>query len=478
MRPLPPKLLRAYQEQLNTSDVDRKQHVYYLKWFRYYYDFCLKYSLEGTNPATCVSFREKLRSKGQADDLVCQADKAVELYIQLAGNLPARETKSKQTVTGEVSCRETLKKGLGPDQICKADERLTQEGLAQPDRPGKVSRLHPISVRDKKASPTATTGADWTELYDDLSSAVQVRHYSLKTLRSYRSWIRQFQTFVKSKEASLIVVDDVKAFLTWLAVERHVSASSQNLAFNSLLFFFRNVLGKEFGTIEGVVRAKKRPYIPVVLDRAEIDGIVAELTHPYSLIVQLLYGCGLRLFECLQLRIQCFNFSAGVLTLHDGKGKKDRTVPIPEILVPELKKQMIRVGEQHQQDLEADYDGVFLFNALELKYKKAAKELIWQWMFPAQNLTQVKDSQELRRYHIHPSLVQKAIRTAVQKTKIPKRVTAHTFRHSFASHLLQANYDIRTIQELLGHSNVRTTMIYTHTVRSQTLKEAKSPLDF
>lgn len=139
---------------------------------------------------------------------------------------------------------------------------------------------------------------------------------------------------------------------------------------------------------------------------------------------------------------------------------------------------MIRVGEQHQQDLEADYDGVFLFNALELKYKKAAKELIWQWMFPAQNLTQVKDSQELRRYHIHPSLVQKAIRTAVQKTKIPKRVTAHTFRHSFASHLLQANYDIRTIQELLGHSNVRTTMIYTHTVRSQTLKEAKSPLDF
>ncbi|WP_035276114.1 tyrosine-type recombinase/integrase, partial [Desulfogranum japonicum] len=174
----------------------------------------------------------------------------------------------------------------------------------------------------------------------------------------------------------------------------------------------------------------------------------------------------------------CFNFSAGVLTIHDGKGQKDRTVPIPEILVPELKKQMTRVEEQHQQDIEANYNGVFLFDALEVKYKNEARELIWQWMFPAQNLTQVKDSDELRRNHVHPSLVQKAIRKAVQKTKVPKRVTAHTFRHSFASHLLQANYDIRTIQKLLGHSNVRTTMIYTHTVRSRTLKEAKSPLDF
>lgn len=161
------------------------------------------------------------------------------------------------------------------------------------------------------------------------------------------------------------------------------------------------------------------------------------------------------------------------------RGKRiEQFPPIPEILVPELKEQITRVREQHQQDVEADYDGVFLFDALDLKYKNADNELIWQRMFPALNLTQVKESQERRRYHIHPSLVQKAIRAAVQKAGIPKRVTAHTFRHSFASHLLQAIYDIRTIQELLGHSNVRTTMIYTHTVRSRTLKEAKSPLDF
>nr|WP_320012417.1 integron integrase [uncultured Desulfobulbus sp.] len=337
---------------------------------------------------------------------------------------------------------------------------------------------HPDTSRPKSCPQKIAKDTDWTQLYDALASSIQVRHYSPKTLRSYRSWIRKFQTFVKSKNPSSITVEDVKNYLTWLAVERHVSASSQNLAFNSLLYLFRNVLGKEFGTIDGVVRAKKRPYIPVVLERAEVDQVIAEMVHPYSLVVKLLYGCGLRLFECLQLRIQCFNFGAGVLTIHDGKGKKDRTVPIPETLAAELQEQIVRVGELHQQDLESGYDGVFLFDALDLKYPNAAKELIWQWVFPANSLTQVKETRELRRYHLHPSLVQKAIRAAVQRAKIPKRVTAHTFRHSFASHLLQANYDIRTIQELLGHANVRTTMIYTHTVRSRTLKEAKSPLDF
>ncbi len=479
MIPVPVNLLRTYREQLHESRIDATYHTYFLKWFRYYYDFCLKYSLEGTDPETRVSFRKKLRSKGQAPDMVRQANEAVGIYLELVHARFNGSVGSALELNGE-SQPDTRKESRPAGEISKTNKNIEKNSPSQPATTRNVSRQQSsIKTKLNNTSVTVTdTGADWTKLYGDLSSAIQVRHYSPKTLKSYRSWIRQFQTFVKSKDASLISVDDVKAFLTWLAVERHVSASSQNLAFNSLLFFFRNVLGKEFGKIEGVVRAKKRPYIPVVLDRAEVDQIVAELSHPYNLIVKLLYGCGLRLFECLQLRIQCFNFSAGVLTIHDGKGKKDRTVPIPEILVPQLKEQMNKVGIQHQQDIEANYDGVFLFDAIEVKYKNAARELIWQWMFPAQNLTQVKDSEELRRYHIHPSLVQKAIRKAVQKTKVPKRVTAHTFRHSFASHLLQANYDIRTIQELLGHSNVRTTMIYTHTVRSRTLKEARSPLDF
>jgi integron integrase len=257
-----------------------------------------------------------------------------------------------------------------------------------------------------------------------------------------------------------------------------MAASSQNQAFNALLFFFRHVLGQEFGQIEGVVRAKQRPYIPVVLTREEIDTIIRHLTPPYDLVVQLLYGCGLRLFECLELRVNAFNFDFGILTIHDGKGKKDRTVPLPQKLLPELNKQLEKVKALHAKDLEAGYDGVFMFDRIEQKYPNSARELVWQWFFPATYLTHIPETGQRKRYHLHESHVQKAIRHAVKKAQIPKRVTSHTFRHSFASHLLQANYDIRTIQELLGHSDVRTTMIYTHTIKSQTQKEAKSPLDF
>ncbi len=202
------------------------------------------------------------------------------------------------------------------------------------------------------------------------------------------------------------------------------------------------------------------------------------LAYPNNLIVKLLYGCGLRMFECLNLRINNFNFDAGILTIHDGKGKKDRTVPLPEKILKELKAHLERVKNLHKKDLSSGYDGAFMFAAIEKKYKNCAKELIWQWFFPAIKLTTVPDTKEIKRYHFHETHVQVAIKNAVKDLGICKRVATHTFRHSFATHLLQANYDIRTIQELLGHSDVRTTMIYTHTIKSQTVKEAKSPLDF
>ena len=194
-------------------------------------------------------------------------------------------------------------------------------------------------------------------------------------------------------------------------------------------------------------------------------------------MVNLLYGCGLRLFECLQLRVKDFNFDAGILTVH-GKGKKDRTVPIPQTIVQELTAQLQTVSELHAKDLAAGYSGVFLDDLLEKKYPSAAKDFIWQWFIPQKSLTYVSDAKELRRYHLHETHVQEALYEAVRRVKLTKRVTSHTFRHSFATHLLQANYDIRTIQTLLGHSDVRTTMIYTHCVPSKTIKETKSPLDF
>ena len=196
-----------------------------------------------------------------------------------------------------------------------------------------------------------------------------------------------------------------------------------------------------------------------------------------GLVVKLLYGCGLRLFEGIKLRVQDVNFDARVLTVHDGMGKKDRTVPLPEKILPELRRQLDAVIALHERDLRADYAGVFLVNMLEKKYKNAARELPWQWFFPAKTLTFVPEEKAYRRYHLHETHVQKAIRAAVKKARLTKRASAHTFRHSFASHLLQANYDIRTIQELLGHSDVRTTMIYTHTLKTRTIQEKKSPLD-
>jgi len=322
------------------------------------------------------------------------------------------------------------------------------------------------------------TNADWTSVYNSLDAEIKIRHYSPKTLKAYRGWVRQFQNFTKSKGPQLLCNADVKDFLTFLAVKRKVSASSQNQAFNALLFFFRHILKTQFGEIKDVPRAKRKPYIPVVLSRPEIDTIVANLSHPYELVVNLLYGCGLRLSECLNLRINSFNFDNLILTVHDGKGQKDRTVPLPEKIIPDLKKHLDLVISLHENDLASGYAGAFMFDQLEKKYKNAAKELIWQWFFPSKTLTLLPDTQEYRRYHLHDTHVQKAIKRAVKKAKILKRASAHTFRHSFASHLLQANYDIRTIQELLGHSDIKTTMIYTHTLKSMTIKEAKSPLDF
>jgi len=190
----------------------------------------------------------------------------------------------------------------------------------------------------------------------------------------------------------------------------------------------------------------------------------------------MLFGCGLRKFEGLQLRVRDFNFDAGVLTVH-GKGKKDRTVPLPQTIMTDLKAQFAAVGILHEQDLAAGYDGVFLDDAVEKKYPGAPKEFIHQWFFPQQSLTPVEETGQQRRCHLHASLLEEALYHAVRKAKIPKKVTAHTFRHSFATHLLQANYDIRIIQKLLGHSSLKTTMIYTHCVPVRTVKEPRSPLD-
>lgn len=219
-------------------------------------------------------------------------------------------------------------------------------------------------------------------------------------------------------------MDDVKGFLSFLAVDRKVAASSQNQAFNALLFLFNHVLEKEFGKIEGVVRAKRTKYLPVVLSREEVDRVFHHLgAPPYDLVAKLLYGCGLGLFECLKLRVQDLNFELKVFTVHDGKGRKDRT--LPQALVPALKAQLGVVMRIHRDDLAHGYAGTFLPRALSQKYKRAEKETVWQWLFPAKTSTQIPGTREYRRYHLHESHVQAAIKQAVQESQIPKRASAH-----------------------------------------------------
>ena len=431
---IPQDILQKFEILLEKDGIPVSKHNFFKKWLRYYLDFCNKYEHDPEQTASLPLFINKLRSKKQSRQQQKQAYDSVLIYYKIFN--------------------------IHPEWLQKNESG---------------------AVKEKTVQYTQTESGDcnqWGMVYKKLSDEIKVRHYSPKTYKAYSKWVIQFQKFVQNKPLEDISSKDVKQFLTYLAVELNCSASAQNQAFNGLLFFFRNILKKEFGKIDGVVRAKRKPYIPVVLSKREIDIVISKLRYPYDLIVKLLYGCGLRLSECMTIRINNLNFDHRILTIHDGKGLKDRALPLPEILLQELKQQVESVKKLHIKDIDAAYAGVFMFNAIERKYKSAGREFPWQWLFPAKELTWVAEKKEFRRSHLHITHVQKAIKSAVNRAQLSKRATAHTFRHSFASHLLQENYDIRTIQQMLGHSDVRTTMIYTHTVPSQTKKELKSPLDF
>lgn len=451
---------------MKDNGIPLSKERYYLKWLRFYWDFCHKYGEKPEHEGNLCKFIDKLTEKNQSESQRNQARHAIGLYYAMSK--PESE-KCSASHPSPAQANLDAEKYSPHVHASHGSFHTTKRESSEIEHVAKPPPVTAGKIRQ---------GADWTNVYFGLKNAISIRHYSPSTLQAYTSWTRKFQAFTRSKDPSLLDAADVKRFLSWLAIEEKVSASSQNLAFNALLFVYRHVLGQEFGKLDGVVRAKKKPYIPVVLSREEVFQIIDCLESPYTLLVSLMYGCGLRISECLSLRVQNFNFDMGILTIHDGKGKKDRTVPLPERLLTDLKVQFERVGDLHERDCRAGFDGVFLFDQLEKRYKNAAKEVVWQWFFPARKLTDVPESGERRRYHIHKTVVQKSLRKAVQKARVPKRVTSHTFRHSYASHLLQANYDIRTIQELLGHSDVRTTMIYTHTVKSTTKKDAKSPLDF
>jgi len=449
----PKSQLPQYLKLLEKRGVPAASFAECIKWSRFFLDYCSKYPVPDSDSERVRLFVEKLKAKKQSDVQCRQAAYAVSVFFELQ----KKEDPSPQTMGESADKKETASAESAGVQLPKPRLRKSQYTVA--------------GYEEKSSSP------QWDEVIARMAGEIKVRHYSRRTLQTYVQWSRQFQRFLRNKNPDDLSPIDVKEYLTWLAVKCNVAASTQNQAFNSLLFLYRHALHKDFGRHTDIPRAKKSLYIPVVLSRGEIDAILQQLSYPFNLVVNLLFGCGLRLFECLQLRVRDFNFDAGILTVH-GKGKKDRTVPIPESILPELRAQIKVVGELHEKDLTDGYDGVFLDDAVEKKYPGSPKEFINQWLLPQQSLTVMEETGERRRYHLHESHLQEALYFAVRKAKIPKRVTAHTFRHSFATHLLQANYDIRVIQKLLGHSSLKTTMIYTHCVPVRTVKEPKSPLDF
>jgi integron integrase len=292
-------------------------------------------------------------------------------------------------------------------------------------------------------------------------------HYSIHTERAYCDWIGRFVRFhrMKTKEALLVEPErKVEDFLSYLAIKANVAASTQNQAFNALVFLYKQVLDRPLAGVDAA-RSRKEPRIPVVLTQEEVKQILTLIDGTPCLLVKLLYGCGLRIMEAVRLRVQDVDFGYRQVTVRDGKGHKDRVTPLPGSLITTLQDHLERVKLIHQQDLAKGYGAVYLPYALARKYPNAEREWNWQYVFPGRNLSQDPRSGVTRRQHVDPSVINKAIKAAVRQAGIAKKISAHTMRHSFATHLLQRGTDIRTIQSLLGHKDVETTMIYTHVLK-------------
>lgn len=309
-----------------------------------------------------------------------------------------------------------------------------------------------------------------------LRSAVRVSHYSIRTEQAYIEMVRRFLLYTGPVDETSLAEAQVKRFLEHLALERQVSASTQNQAFSAILFFFKRVLGRDLGDLSDTVRAKRGRRLPVVLSQEEVNRFLALTSGTTGLMLRLVYGAGLRLMECVRLRTQDIHFDRGTLLVRAGKGNKDRLVMLPDALRDPLSQHFERLQVLWKQDRANNVSGVWLPGALSEKYPNAGKEFGWQWVFPAKGLSVDPRSGCTRRHHVHDNTLHKAVKTAAQKAGILQSMSAHTLRHSFATHLLERGTDIRTVQELLGHESVETTQIYTHVMQKPGLG-VRSPLD-
>ena len=314
------------------------------------------------------------------------------------------------------------------------------------------------------------------KLMDQVSDRLRLGHYSLRTERTYLAWIKRFILFHDKRHPKDMGKPEIEAYLTHLAVDRHMAASTQNQALNAILYLYRRVLEIDLPWMDDVVRAKRPERIPEVLSTQEVGRLLAQLEGTYKLMASLLYGSGLRLMEVIRLRVKDVDFDYQQIVVRDGKGAKDRVTPLPASVTADLKAQLDYVACLHRDDLKAGYGAVYLPNALATKYSNAEHELAWQYVFPSSRLSKDPRSGATRRHHVNEKGLQQAVKRAVRRAGIHKKASCHTLRHSFATHLLERGSDIRTVQELLGHKNVQTTMLYTHVLKRGG-RGVVSPLD-
>jgi len=417
---------------------------FYVKWAQTFVDFRPGKKLRDRSAEDIRSFLENLRNGPRIEEWqVKQAEHSLKILYErfLPGYVPVHVPAS-------------------PPSEPVAEKKQGTESNRFRDRviPGEVDRL-------------------FSPLLQALKTEIRGRHYSIRTETAYLDWVRRFIAFhgygdPKGMEGTV----EVKEYLDFLAVEREVAASTQNQALNALVFFFNNALKKPFGEMETFVRAKRPQRLPEVMTREEVQALLAQMEGIAALMAGLMYGGGLRLMECLRLRVKDIDFARHQILVRDGKGQKDRVTMLPERFYEALKSHLEQVKSVYEQDRAQGSAEVFIWPALARKYPNAGKEWIWQYVFPAKSLSVDPRSGKVRRHHIHESVVQKAVKNAASRSGVNRKVSCHTLRHSFATHLLEAGYDIRTVQELLGHADVSTIMIYTHVLNRPGLS-VKSPAD-
>jgi integron integrase len=452
---------QLYRAEVRKQGIPEAQARFLEYWARQFSLSLPKVPIQDRSAEDVKAFLDTLTSNPNVEDWqVSQAVEALKILYKYHLKLEWAQ----KDLNGEVS--ETAFRKPKTAEISK-DDQTPQE------RPGKAYREKPVSRRE---TPTKDVYDLHRDIFLALRNKLRTLQYSRRTEKSYEHWVRRFIEFHGAKSPTKLTADAVRNYLEYLAEERKVSASTQNQALNALVFLFEQVFGEPLGAVGEFTRAKQPGRVPDVLSKEEVGKLFNQLRGVKALITGLLYGSGLRLMECLRLRVKDIDFEQKKITVRDGKGQKDRLTILPELYIRLLHEHLEKVRLQHEKDLELGCGAVYLWPTLEKKHPDAAIAWEWQYVFPARRLSVEPGSGKVRRHHIHESGVQKAVRDAANRAGLAKEVSCNSLRHSFAAHLLEGGYGLQTVQKLLGHADAAARTIYTH-VMKQDNEDIRSPID-